>query len=228
MIDNWRCPVCEVLNPENHRECSECGYQPKDYSGLPVEVQQSKEEQVFFEVRTGTRYYTWRSGRIELKPLAQVITIYGHSGEENNFLKEPGQEDTVTIHADGSFTITVRINEIANCEIIETEDVTPFSHSFRPVSYAKTAGCALLIIMPLMIIEDIIAKKTATSAIKLTLSTSDNSEQNWMVHLHSKKNGQRGQVSTMEMAGQIVTFLRQNGYSGPAPNLDDIAKTLSF
>jgi len=113
--------------------------------------------------------------------------------------------------------ITVPVSEIASCEIVEREDIRYFSL----LDFLFT----VLLVSESAFIEGMTAKKnTMVPVIKLTQSTSDDSGQGWVIHLRSRRRGQRGRVATFEMAHRIVAFLRQNGYSGPMPDLGRVVE----
>jgi len=155
-----------------------------------------EKEQFLFEAEDGTRYYTWRSARVELEPVAGTITIYGY-------------------HV-GKLTITVPVSEIASCEIVEREETKYYSRGLE-ASGCGTDLVGLLLLRFIAIIEGIIAKNTMVPVIKLTQSATDDSGQGWVIHLRSRRRGHLGRVATFEMAHRIVAFLRQTGYNGTIP-----------
>ena len=112
----------------------------------------SQDEPILFEAEDETRFYEWQLGRAELDPATGTITIHGHSRQD--------------------LAITVPVDEIASCEIVEREDISTLGHTlFSWVIYDETGaiGCPLAFLLwPVAIIDAIVAKRAGFPVIKLT------------------------------------------------------------
>ena len=155
-------------------------------------------DKVLFEYEDETRYYTWQAAHLAFVADTQEMVIQASRG---------------------SFTLSIPVSGIRRYETVLKEDISYFSYLMGAV-LGDWTGILLVLLAPIAIIDAISSRRTPIRVVKLSCTAPNHPEQEITLYLRSRHRRDRGQIESYQIAGRIMDFLLQNGYSGPQPDLE--------
>ena len=154
------------------------------------------QDKILFEYEDATEYYTWQPGVVALACDAGAIEVSGEGG--------------------GHFSRMLPACEIRRYDMVVRKDIN-FSKYFEGVWYGDSSGC-LFLVLPIMAIDALIARRTKFPVLKLSWGSPQNEE---AIYLRSRYRGRRGKEATDTLAQRVMDFLDENGFDGPDPKIID-------